>query len=239
MNDLHRALARQLVFLSLLFVCLPACKPAEKAKNQDGVECVGASAEVVAMDPPHKNLFYGEVRAPAAVAKEVVPAKQGWLEHLIPTAHAFALEGEEPVAGAKVALVPPRQIKTSGVFATTDAQGRYCFLAPTVWLHDEGWMLEATWGEHKLRQRAVFTHDADINVSSEALVRVWEKQGLKPARPEPEAWLNARTVADTQIGLMKEIALKEGESLEALIARIEKALVEDERLLAIWSQEKK
>ena len=71
------------------------------------------------------------------------------------------------------------------------------------------------------------------------MVRVWEKQGLEPARPEPEAWLNARTVADTQIGLMKEIALKEGESLEALIARIEKALVEDERLLAIWSQEKK
>lgn len=225
-----------LTFVSLLLF-LPACKPTEKAKNKDGVECVGASAEVVAMDPPHKRLFYGEVRAPSS-AQAATPEKQGLLDRLIPSAHAFALEGEEPVAGAKVALRPPRQIKTSGAFATTDEKGRYCFLAPSAWLGDEGWMLEATWGDHKLRQRAVFPHDADINVSSEALVRVWEAQEFESNKPAPEAWLNARTVADTQIGLMKEIELKKGESLEALIERIKKALVEDERLLAIWRQEK-
>jgi|AP45_3_1055517.scaffolds.fasta_scaffold05293_2 hypothetical protein len=234
-------LAAHLSFALLsVFLLLPACKQ-EKAKNKDGVECVGASAEIVAMDPPHKNLFYGEVRAPAAVAKAgegAAPKKQGLLDRLIPAAHAFALEGEEPVANAEVALRPPRHIKTSGAFTTTDEKGRYCFLAPSAWLGDEGWMLEATWGDHKLRQRAVFPHDADINVSSEALVRVWELQKFEPADPAPEAWLNARTVADTQIGLMKEIELKEGESLEALIERIKKALVEDERLLAIWRQEK-
>ena len=229
--------ARSSLLIIAALACFSSCK--ESAKNKDGVVCKGASEEIVAMDPPHKWLMTGVVRAPAA---SLPPAKegsdaQGFLDTLIPSAHAFALEDEKPVAGAKIHLKPPREIKLSGVFTETDAQGRYCLLASDVWEPDGVWMITATWEGGTLRQRAVFTHDVDLNAASEALVRVWEKGGFEASQPEPEAWLNARTIADTRLGLMEGVELKEGESLDDLIGRMEKALTEDERLMEILGAE--
>lgn len=224
----------------LAALLLTACKePAiPSAMHPDGVTCVGATPAQLAPETPHARLFFGQVRAPLQA-----PAASGMLrELLVPSAHAFALDGEQPLVGARVVLT---RIDAQGnmlphplLSTRTDEQGRYCLLAPAAWQEDaRGWMLVAYHEEViPLRQLALAAHDADLNTSTEALVQVASDQGLTLSTITPSRWLNMRTVADTATGLFGQVEVASGEHIMRVLLKLKEALIKDERLLKMMAR---
>lgn len=216
-------------FLILSALSCAACdRGTPSAPNEDGVSCVGASEAEARASASQTLVFQGVVRAlPGGVA-----SLTDWL---IPSAHAYALEEELPVADALVELIAVdasgASIAEGSWLATkTDKKGRYCLRPPTRRPAGGAWMLRATTPAGVvMRQPAMYAFDADINAASEALVVVLGDRGVDLVTLDERDWLDWRTISDTAVGLMAEVH-GEGKSQDELISDMKKALVEDERL---------
>ncbi len=215
----------------LLMACAPTPEP-DSASRTDGPEpglvCAGASLDEARIER-HPMVVRGVVKAPPSAKA----ARLFDLE-LIPSAHAFAMEFEVPIPDASVVL---RALDASGeprgeplVSTATDAQGRYCLRVPDDHAIGSGLALFATTPSGPLRRVLVTRTDASLDAQSEARYRVLAKAGVDFTRVETPAYLNWRTVADTQLGLLGEVEQDTARPLDTLITELVKELEGSERV---------
>lgn len=227
---------RSLLCATLL--CLPAiaCDNATPSTpDADGVPCVGLPIHTRALlNDAHPFIYRGTVSAISA------PQATGWLDHLIPSAHAYALDGESPVAGARVTMTyedltkPERKPLQNKYDTTTDPQGRFCIVAPRAPAARETIVLTASKGELVMRQLGVHSFDADINAASEAATRTAIGHARRAQSSlSPAQWLNLRTLEDTRIGLLSPVDATSFVTHEALVTHLITLIEGDPEIAAI------
>ena len=212
----------KLLLPPLLLLAL-SCQAPDDASRPDGpdpgVVCAGASMEE-ARAKTHPAILRGTVRAPQAVSSF----------SLIPSAHAYALDFETPIAGATVRLEDASGAAL--VTTRTGPRGRWCLRVPRGHALGPQMTLAAERGELRLRHVAAFRFDTEISAMSEALVRVIERAGTRRADLTHTQWLNLRTLTDTAVGLMSGMETEEAREVEALISEMQRAIEADARVRA-------
>ncbi len=214
-------------FCSLVML---GCEPSSPAAtpNKEGVPCIGLPEHKAnLLDTNHPYIFQGTVNALPSTTSTV-------LDLFIPSAHAYALEAEHPVANTQVhityvnAITGERSGEPVSYHATTDARGRFCIVAPRRPEAGELIVLEATHDALKMRQIGLHSFDAHINAMSEAATRHALAYNTRAGAPlTPTQWLNLRTLVDTRTGLLSPVNAASMTSQEELITAIHTLLEAD------------
>lgn len=228
---------------ALLSLCLawitPSCQkhaPGEPpvTLSPDGVPCVNLPADQVDLlevEPAHPLIIQGVV---SALREEQSSLLESFF---LSTAHAFTLEQESSLEGARIELfeVPraplPDTLPEPLLSTTSDRRGRYCLVLPHPIEQRESslFLLVATPAQENLPpMRQVLTHsfDADLNAMSEAFT-----QALSPhlsTRLTNAHLLNMRTLGETRLGLLSPDLLDGIQTQRALIERAVERLQHDD-----------
>ena len=218
-----------------------ACREGALPQTPDpqGVRCVGLPKARAALLDAHHPLIY------RGVVSSLPPRspKRGLLllERLfaLPVASAYALPGESPQGGARVTLTlydaKGALSKPAPRSTESDAQGRFCLVAPRAAGPGQWYVLEAVSQTEGWRQRQLALHsfDADINASSEALSALALKAKTLERQDASARWLNLRALADSRLGLLAPLDASRYASQPELIAAVRAALSEDEAIASL------
>ena len=190
---------RSSYLLSACALCAVACAPSS-SPSPEGVLCAGAQPEEAALAASHSHIAYGTAWASAAS----VPQSQliDWKALFVNTAHAIPREGDRPAAGWRV-VATALTGRHAPIETTTDDQGRYCLKLPGAPASDR-WLLQAIAPSGEtLRQMIVAgAYDAEISPVTEALIDLLRDRGVALKDVSAAQWLDLRTMADTDAGLM-------------------------------------
>ncbi|TXD36649.1 hypothetical protein FRC98_12530 [Lujinxingia vulgaris] len=192
-------------------------------------ECVGATAEEASAES-HPRILRGLVLAPQGKLAH----RTDLLELLIPSAHAAPLEGELPVADARVALYEgDARGEPAGeplIETISDRAGQWCVRLPDGVAFGPQLLLVASAGEHRLRRPVLHANDLDLYSQPEALLRLLIEEGLTLDALSTPTYLNLDVMAQSAVDLIEPVQVEGTSGLESLLARLHKTMAEDARL---------
>ncbi|TXC69473.1 hypothetical protein FRC91_17940 [Bradymonadales bacterium TMQ1] len=192
-------------------------------------ECVGATEEEARAES-HPRMLRGLVLAPQGKFAR----GPHLLELLIPSAHAAALEGELPVANARVALYEGdargEPVGEPLIETVSDRAGQWCVRLPDGVAFGPQLLLIASAGDHRLRRPVLHAADLDLYSQPEALMRLLIEEGLTLDAISTASYLNLDVMAQSAVDLIEPVRVEGTSGLESLLARLHKTMSEDARL---------
>lgn len=199
--------------------------------EDERVSCVGAREEE-AENLFHPRMIRGVVLAPSG---QWAMNSKTWWDWVVPTAHAAPLEGELPVADVVIRLMRVDAIgePVGEAILSTEATvwGEFCFRLPDELEYGPTLMLIAEGGERRLRRPVLHQNDVDIYSQPEALVRLLVEEGFELTSLDVDTYLNLDVMAQTAVDLLNPVELRSEAGLESLLARLDRTMREDERLM--------
>lgn len=206
------------------------------------VTCVGATEEEQSQTF-HPRILRGVVLAPAS-ALAMVPdysrsspsETPSLLERFfISKAHAAPLEGESLVMEQRVFLT---RVDETGepvgevlLETKTTVLGEFCFRLPDDLEYGPTLMVIAESETHRLRRPLLHQNDIDIYSQPEALVRLLVEEGFLLTDLDVDTYLNLDVMAQTAVDLLNPVTVDTNAGLDSLLARLDRRMREDERLM--------
>lgn len=192
-------------------------------------ECVGATEEEARAES-HPRILRGLVLAPQGKFAR----HSDLLELLIPSAHAAPLEGELPVADARVALYEGdargEPVGQPLIETVSDRAGQWCVRLPDDAEFGPRLLLVASAGEHRLRRPVLHAADLDLYSQPEALMRLLVEEGLTLDAISTASYLNLDVMAQSAVDLIEPVQVEGTSGLESLLSRLHKTMADDARL---------
>lgn len=189
----------------------------EGAVGLDDVACRGSGTTEI----------QGQVAAPfGRLAQNSV-----W-DGLVPVAHAASLPDEQTIADAPVILGTTSttwDIDKTLVSTRTDALGRFCIRIPAGYEPGPTLMLRAG-TKPTLRRIVLDVRDGNVNLTSEAIVRLVQSSAAKPTAEVRNALFNLTTVSSTQVDLLAPVSLPAGSNVATALKQLDAQLRADPRV---------